>query len=263
MVQIATNTFYNREQKRKDKAQEREKRKETSHAQMLAALQGSPMANPKSLKDKAQGKCLICKQVGHWVKECPNHGKSPKTVSYKCHQLGHWVALCPGDPRASRSSAKPSLMMVQRDWSSLLQPAHLSQITITGLEPRMQLDVQGKSENFFVDTYSVLTSCSRALFPQTCTILGATGKTITKDSPEHFFVAAMVNIFWWFLSVLLPYWEGISLCLWNLAAIAVLIEDALKLSLGGKLFLPAIRWNNSWMGEAIYGSLIKESSDIK
>ena len=77
----------------------------------------------------------------------------------------------------------------------------------------MQLDVQGKSENFFVDTYSVLTSCSRALFPQTCTILGATGKTITKDSPEHFFVAAMVNIFWWFLSVLLPYWEGISLCL--------------------------------------------------
>ena len=53
MVQTATNTFYNREQERKANAQEKEKRKETSHAQMLAALQGSPMANPESLKDKA------------------------------------------------------------------------------------------------------------------------------------------------------------------------------------------------------------------
>ena len=53
MVQIATNTFYNREQEREAKAQEREKGKEIRHAQILAALQGSPMANPKSLKDKA------------------------------------------------------------------------------------------------------------------------------------------------------------------------------------------------------------------
>ena len=52
MVQTATNIFYNREQERNAKAQEREKRKETSHAQMLALLQGSPMANPKSLNDK-------------------------------------------------------------------------------------------------------------------------------------------------------------------------------------------------------------------
>ena len=52
-------------------------------------------------------------------------------------------------------------------------------------------------------------------------------------------------------------------CLQNLAAIAILIEDALKLSLGGKLFLPATKWNSSYMGEAIYGRLIKESSDVK
>ena len=44
MVQTATKTFYNREQEREAKAQEREKRKETRHAQILAALQGSPMA---------------------------------------------------------------------------------------------------------------------------------------------------------------------------------------------------------------------------
>ena len=45
MVQIATNTFYNREQEREAKAQEREKRKETRHAKMLATLQGSPVVS--------------------------------------------------------------------------------------------------------------------------------------------------------------------------------------------------------------------------
>ena len=53
MVQIATNTFYNRKQEREVKAQEREKGEETRYAQMLATVQGSPMTNPKSLKDKA------------------------------------------------------------------------------------------------------------------------------------------------------------------------------------------------------------------
>ena len=53
MVQIVTNTFYNREQDREVKAQEREKKKETRHAQMLAALQGSPISKPESLKEKA------------------------------------------------------------------------------------------------------------------------------------------------------------------------------------------------------------------
>ena len=65
MVQKATNIFYNREQDREAKAQERQKRKDTRHAQILATFQGSSMANPESLKDKAPGKCLICRQVGH------------------------------------------------------------------------------------------------------------------------------------------------------------------------------------------------------
>ena len=53
MVQIATNTFYKGEQEREAKAQDREKRKETRHAQMLAALQGSATANPESLNNEA------------------------------------------------------------------------------------------------------------------------------------------------------------------------------------------------------------------
>ena len=53
MVQTATNTFYNREQEREAEAQERKRRKETRHNQLLATLQGNPMVNPESLKDKA------------------------------------------------------------------------------------------------------------------------------------------------------------------------------------------------------------------
>ena len=53
MVQTASNTFNNREQGKEAKAQERERKKETGYGQMLAALQGSPVANPESLKDKA------------------------------------------------------------------------------------------------------------------------------------------------------------------------------------------------------------------
>ena len=83
----------------------------------------------------------------------------------------------------------------------------------------MQLDVAGSSENFLVDTgatYSVLTSYSGDFFSQTCTILGATGKTITKVTHKHF-VAGMDKCFptsfWWSMSVLLLYWEEISPCL--------------------------------------------------
>ena len=53
MIQTATNTFYNRKQEKEAKAQERERRKETRQAQMLAALQGSPMAHPEPLNYKA------------------------------------------------------------------------------------------------------------------------------------------------------------------------------------------------------------------
>ena len=95
MTQTATNTFYDRAQEREAKAQERERREETRHAQVLAALQGSPMTNPESLKDEAQGKHLIYIQVRHWAKECPNHEKPSKLACYKCLQLGYWAALFP------------------------------------------------------------------------------------------------------------------------------------------------------------------------
>ena len=69
-------------------------------------------------------------------------------------------------------------------------------------------------------------------------------KQLQKHSPEHFVAGVdkyFPTSFWWSLSVLLAYWEETSPCLRNLAAIAVLIEDVLKLSLEGKLFLLATK----------------------
>ena len=84
------------------------------------------------------------------------------------------------------------------------------------LEPRVHLDVACKSENFLVDTgvtYSVLISYCRAISTETCTILVATGKKITKDSLEHFFIAGMDKYFptsfQWSLSVPLSFWGEI------------------------------------------------------
>ena len=95
----------------------------------------------------------------------------------------------------------------------------LSQITVMGLEVRVQLNVAGRSKNLFVNTratYSVLTSYSGNFSPQTCTILVAIGKVVTKrftlvccwdgQTFLHQFLVA---------PVLLPYWEEIYLISWG------------------------------------------------
>ena len=133
------------------------------------------MANPESLKDKAPGKCLICRQAGHWAKEYPNCDKSPKMACYKCHQLGHWAALCPGDPRARRSSAKPRQPACHRypsrGWSQ-----GCNWVWQVGL--RISLLTQG----LLLSPDLLL----RSLLLLNLYHFGWYRKTITKDSPEHF-----------------------------------------------------------------------------
>ena len=145
------------------------------------------------------------------------------------------------------------------DWSCPLQPACMSQITITGLEPGVQLNVASRSENFLVDTgvtYFVLTSSSRAFSPQTCTILGATGKPITKI----------------FTQALLCCWDGqtfshqflvVSECPTPLLGRNLSLPSkscsycspdgrCFKILFWGQAILPATKWNTSWMEESIY-----------
>ena len=66
-----------------------------------------------------------------------------------------------------------------------------------GLEPRVQLDVAGRSENFLVDTgatYSDLHTLEPSP-PKPVPIWVLQGKQLQKDSPKHFFVAGMDKYF--------------------------------------------------------------------
>ena len=85
----------------------------------------------------------------------------------------------------------------------------------------------------------LLTSCSKTSPPKSVPFWVIQEKQLQKGSPKFFFVSGMdkyfSSSFWWSLNILLPSWEEIFPCLWNLAAIDVLIEDSLKLSHGGKL----------------------------
>ena len=106
--------------------------------------------------------------------------------------------------------------------NSPLQPAHLSQITITGLETRVLLDVAGRSENLLVDTgaiYSVLISYSGAFTLKPVPFWVLQEKQLLKDSPKHFFVIGIDKYFptnfWWSLSAPLPYWEEIYSLNWG------------------------------------------------
>ena len=103
-------------------------------------------------------------------------------------------------------------------------------------------------------TYSVLTSYFIDVSPKTCTISGVTRKKINKKIHLSTWMDKLLgwtNIFppvsggpW---VSYFHYWKEIFPCLRNIVAISVLIEDALKFSLGGKLFLPVTKWRNSWM----------------
>ena len=85
--------------------------------------------------------------------------------------------------------------MVQQDWNGPLKPACLSQITITGLEPRVQLDVAGTSKNSFGwhRGYPLYPDfLLQSLLPPNLYHFGCYRKTITK------------KVTW----ALLCYWDG-------------------------------------------------------
>ena len=100
----------------------------------------------------------------------------------------------------------------------------------------------GRSKNFLVDTgatHFVLTFYSKAFSYQICTILGCFRKNNYKTFTQALLCCWDGQIFshkfWMVPKCPNPSLEDIFPCLQNLAAIAFLIEDALKLSLGGKL----------------------------
>ena len=111
--------------------------------------------------------------------------------------MGHWVALCHLGPK----NLKIKCQAFPHDGSTGLKWPTLASLPVTdnyrGLDPRVQLDVVGRSNNFLVDTgaaYPVLTSYSGA-FSQTYTNWVLQEKQLLKDSPKYFFVTWMDKYF--------------------------------------------------------------------
>ena len=76
MVQTATNTFCNRTEEGSQGPGEGEKERDKACPD-AGHLPGKPYGKPQVLKGQGTSKCLICRQAGHWAKDCPNCDKSP------------------------------------------------------------------------------------------------------------------------------------------------------------------------------------------
>ena len=177
MVHTATNTFYNRMREGGQCPGKGEKQRDKAcpvagHPPRKAYgfLEGQGMMKMPNLDRWDIGPRSVQTMVSllKWL--------ATNTISW---DIGRHSALRTQEPQGQ----VPSL---HSRWFNRTEVAHSSQpawIAIMGLEPRVQLNVAGRSENFLFDTratYSVLTSCSRAFSSQTCTILVATGKIIRK-----------------------------------------------------------------------------------
>ena len=98
----------------------------------------------------------------------------------------------PQDSRVSRSSAKPSLMMVQEDWSVPLQPACLSQIIINRAGAKSATGCGRLTQGLPTLSWP---PASQPSPPKPVPFWVLQEKQLQKDSPEHFFGAGMDNYF--------------------------------------------------------------------
>lgn len=179
--------FYGHDQEEEARAQEKEKRKETQHTQLLAThvaqsmSRGSPGPDQNSKKDN---KCSIYRETGHWTKSCPNRDKPPQSPCYKCKEMGHWAALCPMGCRVPGPLELPMVLeLLSQEGRGPGRSAPIHDTDITGLESRVTMDMAGRTIFFLIDTeasYSVLGSYFGTLSSWTCIALGVTGTPTTR-----------------------------------------------------------------------------------
>lgn len=88
MVNAATSVFYNQDQEMKVKDQEKEGRKETGYAQILAAIYGQTQSKGTLLSTRrTQLSFPSATNVDKWAKEYPIKEKPPKSA---------WIVLSKG-----------------------------------------------------------------------------------------------------------------------------------------------------------------------
>lgn len=124
---------------------------------------------------KNSSKCTTYCQPGHRGKMCPTGDKHPKSTCCKCRQLGHWAALCPEDQRTPPAGFQ---LVARAEEAPPLQSAPSQEISITGLELRVQMDWQvGRSLSFRRGAiHSVLTFFPGPFSSRTYPVWGVPGK---------------------------------------------------------------------------------------
>ena len=145
------------------------------------------MAHPEPLNDKARGKCLICRQAGHWA-------KSVLTVTNLLEQLATNAINWDIGQHSALGTQKPQgqVPSLPSRWFKRTEAARSSQPTRQRYhhraEPRVHLDVQvGPRISWLTQGLLLcLISYSGAFSSQTCTILGATGKATTRRFTQAF-----------------------------------------------------------------------------
>lgn len=171
LVNTASMVFYNWDQKAEVKpGRKKEERNPGMPKWWLPAAQMRVQLSPRVPWLYAQKRQMLhLSRNGHWAQKCPYWDKPPKTACYQCYQLEHWV----GPLRLNLKGRGP--VTATQDWGDPLQLTQIQEINITGLEPRVQMDVVGRSTIFLLDagaTCSVLTSFSGPCSSQSCTIVG-------------------------------------------------------------------------------------------
>lgn len=104
MLTTATTAFCKCDQVLKANAQEKERRKDTKHAQMWVALQGQLQSRSIStslVTAKNSSKCAICCQLGYWTKVCPNR-KRKSLPNLLAINVSSWVIGLLSAPRVER-----------------------------------------------------------------------------------------------------------------------------------------------------------------
>ena len=159
------------------KTPEEERRKQFSHAQMMAAVQCQVPPRVPWVTSK-KDKCHI-----YWAQSAPIRINLLRLLVTKAINQGT------GQPVAPQSKGtegrRPLYRWLKPEEAPSSRLSYNKQTDVAGPEQRVQMDVVGESSVFLLRataTHSILTSFSESFSKQTCTSMGASDKPFSRPA---------------------------------------------------------------------------------